>query len=196
MGAMKKILVFFLILLPLIHLQGQALYEHYIATKTHDTVISTSWEILDRTEVFLLSFRMLKHNSQYFLELRYHFGEGPAFRVNKGDSLRVKFLSGWGFSVFAKDNVQSQVGMAAFPQSPWGVVTQGVYVQYPLTVGQMAAFKNEKVEKLWICTSRGFDTYVFKKDYRSEFGIACINLSAPFYEWKLVEYPKWMKNQN
>jgi hypothetical protein len=114
----KKILVFLMILLPLIQLNGQNLHEHYIATKTHDTVISTSWEILDRTEVFLLSFRMLKHNSQYYLELRYHFGEGPAFSVNKGDSVRVKFLSGWGFSVFANDTVNSQVGMAAFPQFP------------------------------------------------------------------------------
>jgi|GEM_PF-3162887 len=190
---MKHFLIIFLIVIPLIYLQGQKLCEHYIATKTNDTVISTTWEILDRTEVFLLAFRMVKHNSQYFLELRYHFGEGQAFNVCKGDSVMVKFASGWGFTMFAKDSVRSRVGMAAFPNSPWGAVTQGVYVKYPLTIGQMAAFKNEQVYKIWIYTSRGFDTYVLKKEYRSDFGTACINLSTHFDNWKYIDYPKWME---
>ncbi len=168
--------------------QAQELENHYIATETHDTIVSTNWVTIDKSETLLLSFRMTKHNSQYALELKYNFGKGPVFSVRKGDSVMIKFISGWGFSVFAGDSVVSKVGLSSYPGSLNGAVTEGVHVLYPLTIGEIAAFKSEAVEKMRLYTSRGFDNCIFPKYKRADLSAAAVAVSQIVTDWQIVKY--------
>ncbi len=168
--------------------QAQKLDDHYIAIKTNDTIVTTKWMKVEKSEAFLLSFRFSKHNSQYSLELKFNFGDGPVFSVKKGDSVMIKFKSGWGFSLFATDSVKSKVGMSAYPGSLTGLVTQGLYVIYPMTLGQVIALKTDQIEKMRIYTSRGFDNYIFLK-YDYEFFVnAAVSITTPVPEWIYVDY--------
>lgn len=184
---MKNILAFFALVIFSSFSQAQKLGDHYIAIKTNDTIVTTKWTKVEKSEAFLLSFRFSKHNSQYALDLKFNFGDGPGFSVKKGDSVMIKFKSGWGFSLFAKDSVKSKVGMSSYPGSLTGLVTQGLFVTYPMTLGQVIALKTDQIEKMRIYTSRGFDNYIFLK-YDYEFFVnAAVAITTPVPEWIYVD---------
>jgi hypothetical protein len=170
--------------------KSQKIDEHYIATKTHDTIVTTKWTKVEKSDAFLLSFRLAKHNSQYAIELKFNFGDGPAFSVKKHDSVMIKFKSGWGFSLFSKDSVKSKIGMSSYPGSLTGLVTQGLYVIYPMTLGQVIALKTDQIEKMRIYSSRGFDNYIFLKYDYEYFMKSAIAITTPIAEWILVDYMK------
>jgi len=185
---MKTLCPFLLFLILTITSQAQNVTGSYIATETNDTVVSTEWITIDKSETILFSFRMVKHNSQYALELKYNFGAGPVFSVAKGDSVMIKLLSGWTFSIHAKDSIVSKIGLAAHSGSVHGTVTQGVYVVYPLTIGELIALGSEGIEKVRLYTSRGFDNFIFPKSSQNDIEKASVNIAIPVTNWKRVKY--------
>ena len=134
---MKTIFATLVILTIVVLSQAQEIKDCYILTITNDTILSTDWVNLEKSETLLLSFRMVKHNSEYSMELKYNFGKGDVFSVAKGDSVMIKFDSGYSFSIYANDNVISKIGGASYPGSMKGAITQGVCVIYPLTLGHI-----------------------------------------------------------
>ena len=193
---MKSLLTTILLLFISVILQAQKLDGHYIATVTRDTIVTTKWNTLDKSENILLSFRMVKHNSQFALELKFNFGDGPVFSVTKGDSVMIKFISGWGFSLYAKESVVSKVGLSSYSGSMSGAVTQGIYVIYPLTIGQLASFKSETIQKIRLYTSRGFDNFIFPESKYTCFPNAAINVSQHISDWIYIDHTEYYKPNN
>jgi len=183
-----SLLTFFSIFLLTLSLSAQQLDDHYIVTNTHDTTVTTLWQNVIHTETLLLSIRFAKHNSDYALELKFNFGKGPEFIVPKGDSIMIKFVSGWGFSKYAKDSIISGRGLSAIPGSLAGAVTEGAYVSYPLTFGEVAALAAESVEKIRIYSSRGFDNCLIQKLDRWGISQAALTVSQPIKEWVKLKY--------
>lgn len=167
---------------------GQDIKECYITMDTHDTLVATDWVKTKPSESLLVSFRMSKRNSIYYLELKYHFGKGSQFSITKGDSVKIKFKSGWGYTVFSSDSVVSKIGLAKIPGSTSGTITQGIYALYPLTIGEIAAMQFENIEKMRIYTSRGFDNFICPEWYQKFLKNAAVNILKPVSEYKLVQH--------
>lgn len=153
---MKIRMLLFLCLVS-IGLSAQEKGDCYIDAKTGDTVRNTKWYNLENASTYLISFRFVRINSAFTLELKYHFGEGGNFTIKKGDSLWIKFDNGASITLFSNDSAKSRKGAAAFPGAMRGLVTPGVYVRYPITASNMTAMSVLTVEKFRIFSSRGFD---------------------------------------
>ena len=181
-----KHLVILMLLLFNLSLQGQDLKDHYIVTSTHDTFVSTFWQTLENSKTMLLAFRFAKHNSEYSLEFKYHFG-GDNFKVEKGDSVMIKFMSGWTLTIYAKDGVESKKGLASYEGTFDGTVTPGVHVVYPITFGMLAALTTNNIEKVRIYSSRGFDNCIFPKSKRDVIAYKASVVSQRVTEWVTVK---------
>lgn len=184
-----------IILLTSLILQGQKIDDHYIVKSTRDTIVTTKWTKVEKTDFFLLSFRLTRHNSAYALELKFNFGDGPVFKVNKGDSIMIKFKSGWGFSLYAKDTVKSKKALSSYPGSMSGLTVQGVYVNYPMAIGQILSLRMEKIEKVRIYSSRGFDNYILKDGEPELFVNAATSITTPIVIWDEEDQLKTEKKE-
>ena len=163
---MKSIFLLLVLASSFMFANAQKIDECYINTKTGDTVLSTLWHNAEYSDASMLSFRFVRQNSKFRIELKYNFGKGPGFTVTKNDSIWVKFVEGWNITLFSQDSVSSQRGMASYPGSLKGVTTQGVYVFYDLSFIQVMTLQTQMVEKVRIFSSRGFDNILFSRDDR------------------------------
>jgi hypothetical protein len=142
---------------------AQKIDECYVNTKTGDTLVSTLWYNAEYSETSMLSFRLVHHNSDFFLELKYNFGKGPSFWITKNDSVWLKFTDGLTFTVYATDSVHSRRAMSASPGSFKGMTTQGIYAVYRLSFMQLMILQSQNVDKVRIFSSHGFDNIILSR---------------------------------
>ncbi len=146
---------------------SQKIDDCYINTKTNDTLLSTLWHNAEYSDDYMLSFRIIRLNSAFILEMKYNFGKAPEFSIAKGDSVWIKFQDGLIISLYSKQAVKSQKGMASYPGTFKGMTTQGVYAKYPLSFIQIMMLQTQPVDKIRIFSSRGFDNIPFSRDDRN-----------------------------
>lgn len=190
-----RTIITLIILLSSLTMQSQKIDDHYIVKSTRDTIVTTKWTKVEKTDFFLLSFRLVRHNSSYALELKFNFGDGPVFKVNRGDSVMIKFKSGWGFSLHAKDTVKSKKALSSYPGSMTGLTVQGVYVVYPITLGEILSLRMEKIEKIRLYSSRGFDNYILKEGEPDLFVNAASSITNPIPLWDEMDQLKVEKKE-
>jgi len=105
---MKKTYILLFVFLSL-SIKAQTIDECYINASNLDTVRTTSWFNLENEDTYLLSFRITRINSEFTLDLKYHFGADQRFTVLKGDSVWIKF-PGLTVTLFSLDSVYSKKG--------------------------------------------------------------------------------------
>lgn len=194
---MKNLLLSFVFALITVLTFGQRFDEATINLDTHDTLISTHWKNLEKGDSILISFRFMKINSKYFLDLKFHFG-GVDFSVLKNDSVKIKLVSGFSFTLFANNTVKSANGLASYPGSFAGSVTPGVHVSYPLTIGEVLGLSDTKIDKIRIYSSKGSYTYILSESNR--FHVMTLSqqilLSTDYFEYtRNAEAPVTKKSE-
>ncbi|MFZ4569698.1 MAG: hypothetical protein ACOYM0_01050 [Bacteroidales bacterium] len=163
---MKNLFLLITILLAGICTNAQKIDDCYINTRTGDTILTTLWENVVYTDENLLTLRMVKQNSSFYIEFKFNFGKSPSFSITRNDSVWLKFTDNLTLSLYSVDSVTSQRGMAACSVSPKGLTTQGITARYNLTFLQVMILQSQEIEKVRIFTSRGFDNIMIPKSQR------------------------------
>lgn len=167
---MKKLIIVLLFSLSMTAMgQGESGYieKCYIDSQSKDTIISTYWKHLYYANPYLMNFRMTKINSTYMLDLKYHFGNGEMFTVEKGDSIWIKFAGGFTLPIYAIETVQSSLSGAAIEGEPAGVASIGVTVKYVIPYNKLLALAGNEIEKIRVFSSFGKNDLVIERQYSS-----------------------------
>lgn len=181
---MKRLFTLSLLLFTL-SLPAQITGESYIMVNGLDTVRKTSWYNLENSSTILLSFRITKLNSDFTLELKYHFGADQRFKVAKGDSIWLKFDNGASLTLFSLDSAISRKAGATYEGSVKGLITPGVHVKYRISTGAVISLTYSKIEKIRIFSSRGFDNLVLNRRQQELIqDVAKYILSPTVYKFK------------
>jgi hypothetical protein len=109
---------------------------------------------------------MTRLNSQYTIELKYHFGGTEVFTVKRGDSIWIKFDGGMTIPLYALDSVNASRGGATIPGEPVGSVSFGVSVNYGLPMNKLMAFAGNQIDKIRVFLPIGKKDVEIKSEYK------------------------------
>lgn len=185
---MKKHVFFILFLSITFSVHSQKFNDCYINTKTHDTLLTTLWKNVIYENNLLLTYRFVKLNSQFFIDLKYNFGKGPEFSISKKDSILFKFENGLILELFSNEEVKSRRGYSAYPDNPKGLTVQGITVRFPLTFIQIMIFQTQKLDKIRIFTSLGNEIAVIPKSLKDNFMNDASQITMKILQYVVVSF--------